>query len=96
MLSWDSLGVNVKPAESLTVNAVLDGQQSQPTIMTSFDWVVVNETLHVVTYPQPDEVDPSKAKFEGVPAFATGRPTTMIDKTELTSMRLIATARYLM
>ena len=37
MLSCDSIGVNVKPAESFTENAALDGQQLQPTIMTSFD-----------------------------------------------------------
>jgi hypothetical protein len=28
-------------------------------MMTSFDWVVVRERLHAVTYPQPVEAEPS-------------------------------------
>ena len=55
----ESLGEKVRPDESLTENAVPDGQQLQPTIMTSFDWVVVNETLQVVTYPHPPDAEPS-------------------------------------
>jgi hypothetical protein len=95
MLSCDSLWINVKPAESLTEKAVPDGQQSHATIITSFDWVVVSGTLQAVTYPHPVEAEPSKVGFEEVCAFTNGRPTTMIDKTVLTSKILIATARYL-
>jgi hypothetical protein len=61
MESGDSLGMNVRPAESLTEKAAPDGQQSQPTIITSFDWVVVRERLHAFTYPQPVEAEPSTA-----------------------------------
>jgi hypothetical protein len=59
MESWDSLGRNVRPAESLTEKVAPYGQQSQLTIITSFDWVVVSEKLHEVTYPQPVEAEPS-------------------------------------
>jgi hypothetical protein len=51
--------MKVRPAVSLTENVVPDGKQSQPTIITSFGWVVVRETLHVVTYPHPVEAEPS-------------------------------------
>ena len=95
MLSCDSLGENVRPAESLTENVVPSGQQLQPTIITSFDCVVVNETLHAVTYPHPVEAEPSRAVLEEVPALAAGRPTAIIDKTEPTSMRLTAIIAYL-
>jgi hypothetical protein len=94
MPSWDSLGTNVRPAVSLTENVAPDGQQSQPTIITSFDWVVVSETLHAVTYPHPVEAEPSIAMGEEVPARTTGTPITTSDKTELTNMRVITTERY--
>jgi hypothetical protein len=53
--------VNVRPAESLTEKAAPDGQQSQPTMTTSFDLLVVRERLHAVTYPHPVEAEPSIA-----------------------------------
>jgi hypothetical protein len=92
MLSCDSLGANVNPAESLTEKVVPDWKQSHPTIITSFDCAVVNERLHVVTYPHPLEAEPSRAIEED--ARTAGASKTTIDKTELTIMRLIPIARY--
>jgi hypothetical protein len=53
MLTCAVRATNVNPAVSFTVNDAAYRQQSHATIMMSECWVVVSDTEHEVTYPQP-------------------------------------------
>jgi len=88
MLTCAVSATNVNPAVSVTVNDVAYGQQSHATTMMSECWVVVSDTEHEVTYPQPLLALPS-SEIVGLPPVVAREDTNAPEMNSATTKKEI-------